>query len=152
MNELNNYKQLKKIYLILIILIASIPITVLFYGVFVLLYILIPNIYIYIKYYKKNEERLLQIHVRNILKKYLIAMIILFISLIPMITSTFITLTLKIPLPEIMFFFFVIVDQIMILITMPLMVICIITSWVYYLNQAIKASNNIYNLINEKGT
>lgn len=150
MNKLNNYKQLKKIYLILIILIASIPITVLFYGAFVLLYILIPNIYIYIKYYKKNEDSLLQIHIRNILKKYLITMIILFISIMPMITSTLISFTLKIPLPEIIFFFFVIVDQMMILITMPLMVICIITSWVYYLHQVIKASNYIYNLINQE--
>jgi hypothetical protein len=150
MNELKDYKQLKKIYLILIILITSIPLTVFFYGSLVLLYIIIPNIYIYIKYYKKNEDNVLKIHVRNILKKFLISIIILLSALLPLIISTLISLIIKIPLPEMIFFFLVIINQVMILVTMPVMVICIIASWVYYLHEVIKASNNIYNLINQE--
>jgi hypothetical protein len=149
MNELKDYKQLKKIYLILIILITSIPLTVLFYGSLVLLYIIIPNIYIYIKYYKKNEDNVLKIHVRNILKKFLISIIILLSALLPLIISTLISLIIKIPLPEMIFFFLVIINQVMILVTMPVMVICIIASWVYYLHEVIKASNEIHTLINK---
>lgn len=150
MTKIIEYKILKKIYLLMIIMVVTAPITLFFTGPLLLLYIFLPNLYIYLKYYKKNEYSIFQSHIRKVLKKYLIAMAILLTAFLPTLISIISSMIIKIPLTDKAFLLFAAISQLMILITMVSIVICVVTAWIYYLNQIINASNEIYNLINKE--
>lgn len=95
MNDFNEYECLKNIYSRLTMLTAIAPIAIAFFGPFLLLYILIPNIFLYAKYYrnKNNYSELFNMHIKNLLKKSVSSIIVLFIFLLPLISMAFIDFT-----------------------------------------------------------
>lgn len=95
MNNFNEYECLKNIYSRLTMLTAIAPIAIAFFGPFLLLYILIPNIFLYAKYYrnKNNYSELFNVHIKNLLKKSVSSIVILFIFLLPLISMAFIDFT-----------------------------------------------------------
>lgn len=95
MNDFNEYECLKNIYSRLTMLTAIAPIAIAFFGPFLLLYILIPNIFLYAKYYrnKNNYSELFNMHIKNLLKKSVSSIVVLFIFLLPLISMAFIDFT-----------------------------------------------------------
>lgn len=95
MNDFNEYECLKNIYSRLTMLTAIAPIAIAFFGPFLLLYILIPNIFLYAKYYrnKNNYSELFNMHIKNLLKKSVNSIVVLFIFLLPLISMAFIDFT-----------------------------------------------------------
>lgn len=95
MNDFNEYECLKNIYSRMTMLTAIAPIAIAFFGPFLLLYILIPNIFLYAKYYrnKNNYSELFNMHIKNLLKKSVSSIIVLFIFLLPLISMAFIDFT-----------------------------------------------------------
>lgn len=133
MNSFNEYECLKNIYSRMIMLTAISPIAVLFFGPFLLLYILIPNLYIYGKYYKRHGDSVFEIHIREMLKKCVTAMFILFISLLPLLSMVFINYT-KIENST---------GYLILMLSMGAILTGLFVSWFYYLYNLVKASKNI---------
>lgn len=133
MNSFNEYECLKNIYSRMIMLTAISPIAVLFFGPLLLLYILIPNLYIYGKYYKRHGDSVFEIHIREMLKKCVTAMFILFISLLPLLSMVFINYT-KIENST---------GYLILMLSMGAILTGLFVSWFYYLYNLVKASKNI---------
>lgn len=115
----------------MIMLTAISPIAVLFFGPLLLLYILIPNLYIYSKYYKRNGESTFETHISKMLKICLFSLSILFVSLLPLISMVFIDFTKIYQGTS-----YVILMGAMISVGLGLLI-----SWSYYLYNLIKLSN-----------
>jgi len=92
MQTQSEFECLKNIYSRMTMLTAIAPIAIAFFGPFLLLYILIPNLFIYCKYYKnkENNSEVFNAHIKNLLKRSMYSVIILFVFLLPFISMTFI--------------------------------------------------------------
>lgn len=133
MTDFNEYECLKNIYSRMTMLTAIAPIAVLFFGPLLLLYILIPNLYIYGKYYKRHGDSVFEIHIREMLKKCVIALFILFISLLPLLSMVFINYT-KIENST---------GYLILMLSTGSVITGLFVSWFYYLYNLVKASKNI---------
>jgi hypothetical protein len=133
MNDFNEYECLKNIYSRMIMLTAISPIAVLFFGPFLFLYILIPNLYIYSKYYKRHGESTFELHISEMLKKCVISMIIVFVSFLPLLSMLFINYT-KIDNGT---------GYVVLMISMASIFIGLLASWIYYLHGLITASGSV---------
>jgi hypothetical protein len=133
MNDFNEYECLKNIYSRMIMLTAISPIAVLFFGPFLFLYILIPNLYIYSKYYKRHGESTFELHISEMLKKCVISMIIVFVSFLPLLSMLFINYT-KIDNGT---------GYVVLMISMASIFIGLLAGWIYYLHGLIKASGSV---------
>lgn len=90
MNSLNEYQCLRKIYARLIGCAALLPFVFAILGSLTLpllvslsIITIITNIYIYAKYYKKNDIGLFNENIGNLLKKTMISFLIIIVSLLP---------------------------------------------------------------------
>lgn len=84
MNNFNEYECLKNIYSRMTMLTAIAPIAIAFFDL-LLLYILIPNIFLYSKYYKNKNDfsDVFNNHIKNLLKNCIVAVSIVLMSSIP---------------------------------------------------------------------
>lgn len=133
MNNFNEYECLKNIYSKMIMLTAISPITVLFFGPFLFLYILIPNLYIYVKYYKRHGNTKFEEHIRKILKTCLISLSVLFIFLLPLISMAFIDFT-KIYQET---------AYMILMVAMICVGVGLLISWAYYFHNLMKLSKTV---------
>lgn len=133
MTKLEEYECLKNIYSRMIMLTSIAPLAILFFGPFLLLYILIPNIFLYFKYYKKNAESIFDHHIKNLIKQFVISMIVLFISFLPLLSMVFINYQ-NVAQGTALFILMVSVFTI---------ITGLLVSWGIYLHQLIKASNTL---------
>lgn len=133
MSNLEEYECLKNIYSRMIMLTAISPIAVLFFGPLLLLYILIPNLYIYGKYYKRHGNSMFEVHISEMLKKCVMALFILFVSLLPLLSMLFINYT-KIETST---------AYVMLMVSIGSIITGLFVSWFYYLYNLVKSSKNI---------
>jgi hypothetical protein len=117
----------------MIMLTAISPIAILFFGPFLLLYILIPNLYIYSKYYKRDGESTFELHISEMLKKCVISMTIVIISFLPLLSMLFINYA-KIENGT---------GYLVLIFSMTSIFIGFLGGWIYYLYSLIKASGNV---------
>jgi hypothetical protein len=117
----------------MIMLTAISPIAILFFGPFLLLYILIPNLYIYSKYYKRHGESTFELHISEMLKKCVISMTIVIISFLPLLSMLFINYA-KIENGT---------GYLVLIFSMTSIFIGFLGGWIYYLYSLIKASGNV---------
>lgn len=135
MNNFNEYECLKNIYSKMIMLTAVSSIAITFFGPFILIYILLPNIFLYYKYYKNasNKESIFAQHIKNLLKKCIVSTSAGVASFIPMLLSVIIIDNIPLSQGNGMF---------IVLVSAFIAFIGIISSWAYYLHSIIKASNS----------
>lgn len=133
MTELEEYECLKNIYSRMIMLTSIAPLAMLFFGPFLLIYILIPNIFIYFKFYKKNAESMFDHHIKNIMKQFVIAMVVLLISFLPLLSMVFINYQ-NIAQGTALF---------VLMVSVFTSIGGLLVSWAIYLHQIIKASNTL---------
>jgi hypothetical protein len=133
MSNLEEYECLKNIYSRMIMLTAISPIAVLFFGPFLLLYILIPNLYIYSKYYKRDGESTFELHISEMLKKCVTSMTIVIVSFLPLLSMVFINYQ-KAETGS---------AYLMLMFSMVSILAGLLISWFYYLYNIVKASKNI---------
>lgn len=133
MTKLEEYESLKNIYSRMIMLTAIAPLAILFFGPFLLIYILIPNLFLYFKYYKKNAESVFDHHIKNLMKHFIIAMVILLISFLPLLSMVFINYQ-KIAQGTALF---------ILMVSAFTSIIGLLVSWGIYLHKIIKASNTL---------
>jgi uncharacterized membrane protein len=109
------------------------PIAVLFFGPLLLLYILIPNLYIYSKYYKRHGNSAFENHISEMLKKCVVSLFIVFISLLPVLSMVFINnKTTESGASYLMLMF-----------SMISLLAGLFIAWFYYLFNLVKSSKNI---------
>jgi len=89
MNNFNEYERLRNLYLKMIIIAATVTplLFILFKAYYFLVLtpvVLIANLYVYLRYYKKNDMGLFQENIKKIIKKFLVCMVITAVSLLPL--------------------------------------------------------------------
>jgi hypothetical protein len=131
--QLNEYECLKNIYARMIMLTSIAPLAILLFGPFLLIYILIPNIFIYFKYYKKNAETIFDHHIKNIMRQFVIAMVVLFISFLPLLSMVFINYQ-NVAQGTALF---------ILMVSVFTSIAGLLISWAIYLHQLIKSSNTL---------
>jgi hypothetical protein len=136
MNSFNEYQCLRKIYARLIIGAALLPFVIASLGSLSLpflvissIIIIITNIYIYAKYYKKNDIGLFNENIGSLLKKTMISFLIVVISLLPI------------------FYTYTIIGSggyySMLMIGIFSLFLGMLISWIYYLYNLVKLYKNL---------
>lgn len=136
MNSFNEYQCLRKIYARLIIGAALLPFVIASLGSLSLpflvissIIIIITNIYIYAKYYKKNDIGLFNENIGSLLKKTMISFLIVVISLLPI------------------FYTYTIIGSggyySMIMLGIFSLFLGMLISWIYYLYNLVKLYKNL---------
>lgn len=136
MNSFNEYQCLRKIYARLIIGAALLPFVIASLGSLSLpflvissIIIIITNIYIYAKYYKKNDIGLFNENIGSLLKKTMISFLIVVISLLPI------------------FYTYTIIGSggyySMLMIGILSLFLGMLISWIYYLYNLVKLYKNL---------
>lgn len=136
MNNLNEYDCLKKIYRRLIWCAALFPFVLMIFSSLLLLLviplsiiIIITNIYIYSKYYKKDDMGLFNENIGSLLKKTMASFLIVMISFLPLVYTFMI-------IGSGSYYSMMVIALISIFIGM-------VISWIYYLYNIIKLYKNL---------